>query len=83
MRELFSEAELHALLQRDEGQFLEFKSLWDRVGSTRKLPDSPPSSRAQTGWEDRIPLLQNHFQTQRTLTNAQYLEQVVELRAKR
>ena len=38
MRELFSEAELHALLQRDEGQFLEFKSLWDRVGSTRKLP---------------------------------------------
>ena len=38
MRELFSKAELHALLQRDEGQFLEFKSLWDRVGSTRKLP---------------------------------------------
>ena len=39
MRELFSKAELHALLQRDEGQFLEFKSLWDRVGSSRKLPD--------------------------------------------
>jgi len=27
---LFTEAELRALLSRDEGQFLEFKSLWDR-----------------------------------------------------
>lgn len=30
---LFSEPELRALLARDEGQFLEFKSLWDREGS--------------------------------------------------
>ncbi|MBI5882178.1 MAG: putative DNA binding domain-containing protein [Elusimicrobia bacterium] len=29
-RPLFSEAEVRALLERPEGQFLEFKSLWDR-----------------------------------------------------
>lgn len=36
MRPLFSEAELRVLLQRGEGQFLEFKSLWDRDGSKPK-----------------------------------------------
>ena len=36
MRPLFSEAELRGLLQRGEGQFLEFKSLWDRNGPKRK-----------------------------------------------
>ena len=30
---LFTEGELRALLQREEGQFLELKSLWDRSGS--------------------------------------------------
>ncbi|MBI4491824.1 MAG: ATP-binding protein [Chloroflexi bacterium] len=35
---LFSEVELRALLEREEGQFLEFKSLWDRsVASPRPL----------------------------------------------
>jgi ATP-dependent DNA helicase RecG len=37
MRELFTESELRSLLQQDEGQFLEFKSLWDRSGGTRKV----------------------------------------------
>ena len=27
---LFSEAEIRSLLERDEGQFIEFKSLWDQ-----------------------------------------------------
>lgn len=39
MRDLFTEAELRALLQQDEGQFLEFKSLWDLSGCTRKVVD--------------------------------------------
>ena len=39
MRELFTENELRSLLQQDEGQFLEFKSLWDLAGSTRKVID--------------------------------------------
>ena len=30
---LFTEAELRDLVSRDEGQFLEFKSIWDRSGS--------------------------------------------------
>ena len=35
---LLTEAELRALLQRDEGQFVEFKSLWDqRPGARRPL----------------------------------------------
>lgn len=35
---LFSEQELRALLERDEGQFLEFKSLWDfSAGGRRPL----------------------------------------------
>jgi len=34
---VFSEAELRALLQREEGQFLEFKSLWDYDSTPRKL----------------------------------------------
>ncbi len=34
--DLLSEAELRALLERDEGQFLEFKSLWDQG------PPAPP-----------------------------------------
>jgi ATP-dependent DNA helicase RecG len=39
MRELFTENELRELLQQDEGQFLEFKSLWDLEGDTRKVVD--------------------------------------------
>ena len=39
MRELFTENELRELLQQDEGQFLEFKSLWDLAGGTRKVID--------------------------------------------
>jgi len=39
---LYSESELRALLAREEGQFLEFKSLWDR-GTT---PPSPCNRRA-------------------------------------
>lgn len=34
--ELLNEGELRELLQRDEGQYLEFKSLWDRGPGTRK-----------------------------------------------
>ncbi len=33
---LFTEAELRDLLARDEGQFLEFKSVWDRSGDRPK-----------------------------------------------
>ncbi|MBI3799009.1 MAG: putative DNA binding domain-containing protein [Deltaproteobacteria bacterium] len=39
MKVLFSEAELRALLQRDEGQFLEFKSLWDLDRTPPKVLD--------------------------------------------
>ena len=39
MRDLFTEYELRELLQQDEGQFLEFKSLWDLSGGTRKVLD--------------------------------------------
>lgn len=39
MRDLFTETELRELLQQDEGQFLEFKSLWDLSGGTRKVVD--------------------------------------------
>ena len=38
MRELFTENELQPS-QQDEGQFLEFKSLWDMAGGTRKVLD--------------------------------------------
>src|SRR6266542_2080941 len=31
-----SESDLRALLTREEGQFLEFKSLWDLSGGTRR-----------------------------------------------
>jgi ATP-dependent DNA helicase RecG len=34
---LFSDTELRALLQREEGQFLEFKSLWERDTASRKV----------------------------------------------
>ncbi len=37
MKQLFTETELRELLQQDEGQFLEFKSLWDLSGGTRKV----------------------------------------------
>jgi len=33
---LFTEQELRALLEREEGQFLEFKSLWDQSGAARR-----------------------------------------------
>ena len=33
---LFTEAELRDLASRDEGQFLEFKSTWDRSGDIPK-----------------------------------------------
>jgi len=36
---LFSEIELRALLEREEGQFLEFKSLWDLSGQSRRPLD--------------------------------------------
>jgi ATP-dependent DNA helicase RecG len=36
---LFSEVELRALLQREEGQFLEFKSLWDQSADSRRVLD--------------------------------------------
>jgi ATP-dependent DNA helicase RecG len=36
---LFSDTELRALLQREEGQFLEFKSLWDLDTISRKVLD--------------------------------------------
>ncbi len=39
MTVLFTEAELRNLLQQDEGQFLEFKSLWDLSGDTRSVLD--------------------------------------------
>ena len=35
----FSEAELRALLEREEGQFLEFKSLWDLSSGARRTLD--------------------------------------------
>ena len=37
--ELFTEPELRALLEREEGQFLEFKSLWDLSGNSRRALD--------------------------------------------
>ena len=39
MKELFTAAELRALIQQDEGQFLEFKSLWDLASGARKVLD--------------------------------------------
>jgi len=39
MRQLFTETELHNLLQQEEGQFLEFKSLWNLTGENRKVID--------------------------------------------
>ncbi|MBI5709553.1 MAG: putative DNA binding domain-containing protein [Candidatus Eisenbacteria bacterium] len=36
---LFSEPELRALLEREEGQFLEFKSLWELSGDSRRVLD--------------------------------------------
>ena len=33
---MFTESELVALIERGEGQFLEFKSAWDRSGSEPK-----------------------------------------------
>jgi ATP-dependent DNA helicase RecG len=39
MKPLFNEPELRSLLQQDEGQFLEFKSLWDLTGGTPKVVD--------------------------------------------
>ncbi len=39
MSELFTEAELRDLLQRDEGQFVEFKSLWDLSGDAPRCLD--------------------------------------------
>jgi ATP-dependent DNA helicase RecG len=36
---LLSEAELRALLQREEGQFVEFKSLWDQRPGVRRALD--------------------------------------------
>lgn len=39
MQSLFTKPELRSLLQQDEGQFLEFKSLWDLAGGTRKVID--------------------------------------------
>ena len=39
MTPLLTASELRALLQRDEGQFLEFKSLWDLRAGTRKPLD--------------------------------------------
>lgn len=39
MGAVLTEAELRGLLQREEGQFLEFKSLWDLSGDNRKTLD--------------------------------------------
>ena len=39
MSELFNESELRNLLERDEGQFLEFKSLWDLSGDSPRALD--------------------------------------------
>ena len=36
---LFTESEIRALLEREEGQFLEFKSLWDLSGGSRHALD--------------------------------------------
>jgi len=36
---LFTEAELRALLLREEGQVLDFKSLWDKSGSPPRVVD--------------------------------------------
>lgn len=36
---LFTELELRALLKREEGQFLEFKSLWDQSAGRRRVLD--------------------------------------------
>lgn len=36
---LFTEPELRELLEREEGQFLEFKSLWDQSGDSRRPLD--------------------------------------------
>jgi hypothetical protein len=36
---LFSDSELRALLEREEGQFLEFKSLWDLSAGSRHALD--------------------------------------------
>ncbi len=36
---LFTESELRALVAREEGQFLEFKSLWDLSGGSRRALD--------------------------------------------
>lgn len=36
---LFTEAELRALLQREEGQVLDFKSLWDKATSPPRVVD--------------------------------------------
>jgi len=36
---LFNEAELREVLQRDEGQFIEFKSLWHLSAGTRRVVD--------------------------------------------
>jgi ATP-dependent DNA helicase RecG len=39
VKDLFTASELRGLLQEDEGQFLEFKSLWDREGGVQKTLD--------------------------------------------
>ncbi|MCX6558333.1 MAG: putative DNA binding domain-containing protein [Candidatus Aminicenantes bacterium] len=39
MKELFSEKEVRALLNKNEGQFLEFKSLWDLEKNNKKAID--------------------------------------------
>ena len=39
MKELFSEEEIRALLNKNEGQFLEFKSLWDLEKNNKKAID--------------------------------------------
>jgi ATP-dependent DNA helicase RecG len=36
VKAIYSDEEIRALLQRAEGQFLEFKSLWDQQPPTRK-----------------------------------------------
>ena len=45
---LFPEAELRDLVSRDEGQFLEFKSTWDRSG------DIADASQTSSGTPDAI-----------------------------
>ena len=39
MNELLTESELRNLVQQDEGQFVEFKSLWDLSGGTKRMLD--------------------------------------------